>query len=75
MSNPFFPAMPVPPEKFFGRRSQVAAAISQIGSRSHLAIWGGPGMGKTSYLKKVAQTWQDCALNASPAILVFLACQ
>ncbi|MBU6346715.1 MAG: ATP-binding protein [Cyanobacteria bacterium REEB494] len=74
MPNPFFPAIPVPPEKFVGRRSQVVAAISQIQNRGHLAIWGGPGMGKTSYLKKVAQTWQDYALNASPAILVFLAC-
>ena len=75
--NPFFVGKPVPPEHFVGRTSEIAAAFDQIYNRSHLAIWGSPGMGKTSFLEKLAdsQTWKEHGLNSSQAIIVLLSCE
>lgn len=39
MANPFFANIPVPPESFIGRTSEIAAAFDTIDARSHLAIW------------------------------------
>ncbi|MFY7800115.1 MAG: ATP-binding protein [Dolichospermum sp.] len=77
MANPFFAKTPVPPEYFIGRTSEITAAFDTIHARSHLAIWGGPGMGKTSYLYKVAcpQTWVEYGLDSSPAVIVLFSCQ
>ncbi|MBD2443743.1 ATP-binding protein [Dolichospermum sp. FACHB-1091] len=77
MANPFFANIPVPPEYFIGRTSEITAAFDTIHARSHLAIWGGPGMGKTSYLDKVAcpQTWKEYGLDSSPAVIVLFSCQ
>ncbi|MFN5987830.1 MAG: ATP-binding protein, partial [Dolichospermum sp.] len=77
MANPFFANIPVPPEYFIGRTSEITAAFDTIHARSHLAIWGGPGMGKTSYLYKVAcpQTWVEYGLDSSPAVIVLFSCQ
>ncbi|MFM6080338.1 MAG: ATP-binding protein, partial [Dolichospermum sp.] len=77
MANPFFTNIPVPPEYFIGRTSEITAAFDTIHARSHLAIWGGPGMGKTSYLDKVAcpQTWVEYGLDSSPAVIVLFSCQ
>ena len=49
--NPFFPGKPVPTESFIGRKSEINFAFDQIYNRSHFAIWGGPGMGKSSFLR------------------------
>ncbi|MDJ0734991.1 MAG: ATP-binding protein [Nostocaceae cyanobacterium] len=75
--NPFFVDKPVPPEHFVGRTSEIAAAFDQIYNRSHLAIWGGPGMGKTSFLEKLAdsQTWEENGLDPSQAVIVLLNCE
>ncbi len=75
--NPFFVGKPVPPEHFVGRTSEIAAAFDQIYNRSHLAIWGGPGMGKTSFLEKLAysQTWEEHGLDPSQAVIVLLSCE
>ncbi|MFM6812232.1 MAG: ATP-binding protein, partial [Dolichospermum sp.] len=72
-----FANIPVPPEYFIGRTSEITAAFDTIHARSHLAIWGGPGMGKTSYLDKVAcpQTWVEYGLDSSPAVIVLFSCQ
>jgi hypothetical protein len=77
MAKPFFANIPVPPEYFIGRTSEITAAFDTIYHRSHLAIWGGPGMGKTSYLDKVAcpQTWVEYGLDSSPAVIVLFSCQ
>ncbi|MBD2487471.1 ATP-binding protein [Aulosira sp. FACHB-615] len=75
--NPFFAKRQVPPEHFVGRTSEIASAFDQIYNRSHLAIWGGLGMGKTSFLEKVAspQAWIDHGLDPSTAVIVLLRCE
>lgn len=74
MANPFFPGKPVPPEHFVGRTSEVNFAFDQIHNRSHFAIWGGPGMGKTSFLKKLAseQALVERGMDPSQAVIVLL---
>lgn len=44
--NPFTVGQPVAPESFVGHQSLINIAFDQIDSRSNLAVWGGPGMGK-----------------------------
>jgi hypothetical protein len=77
MDNPFFPGKPVPPEHFVGRTSEVNFAFDQICNRSHFAIWGGPGMGKTSFLKKLAseQALVEHGVDPSQSVIVLLNCQ
>jgi len=75
--NPFFPGKPVPTESFIGRKSEINFAFDQIYNRSHFAIWGGPGMGKSSFLRKLAnkQIWTEYDLDPSQGIPVILNCQ
>lgn len=75
--NPFVVGKPVPPEHFVGRASEIAAAFDQIYNRSHLAIWGGSGMGKTSFLQKLEspQAWEDHKMDASQAVIVRFSCE
>lgn len=75
--NPFTPANPVPPERFVGRIYEIAAACAQIRSRGHVAIWGGPGMGKRSLLEKLAspQTMEEHGLDPSQPVVVLLSCE
>jgi hypothetical protein len=76
MPNPFFVGGPVPPEHFVGRANVVNMAFDQIASRSHLAVYGSDGMGKSSLLKFLAtpQTWQARGLDPSAAFIVYLNC-
>ncbi|MCF2146105.1 ATP-binding protein [Desmonostoc muscorum LEGE 12446] len=75
--NPFIVGKPVRPEHFVGRASEIAAAFDQIYNRSHLAIWGGPGMGKTSFLQKLEspQAWEDHGMDSSEAVIVRFSCE
>ncbi|WP_138497037.1 ATP-binding protein [Nostoc sp. PA-18-2419] len=75
--NSFLVGKPVPPEHFAGRTSEIAAAFDQIYNRSHLAIWGGPGMGKTSFLQKLEspQAWEDHGMDSSQAVIVRFSCE
>ncbi|MEH1819968.1 MAG: ATP-binding protein [Nostoc sp.] len=75
--NPFIVGKPVPPEHFVGRASEIAAAFDQIYNRSHLAIWGGSGMGKTSFLQKIEspQAWLDHGMDSSQAVIVRFSCE
>jgi AAA ATPase domain len=75
--NPFIVGRPVPAERFIGRESEIAAAFDQINNRSHLAIWGSPAMGKSSFLQKLEspQTWEEHGLDASAAAIVRLSCE
>ncbi|WP_017654897.1 AAA family ATPase [Fortiea contorta] len=53
-SNPFVVGEPVPPDRFFGRINEITTAFEQINNGGNLSIWGGPGMGKSSFLDKLA---------------------
>ena len=77
MSNPFSVGKPVPPERFVGRSYEIAAAFDQIYNRAHLALWGGPGMGKTSFLQLLAspQFWKNNGLDPSQAAIALLNCE
>ncbi|MFM7370503.1 MAG: AAA family ATPase, partial [Sphaerospermopsis kisseleviana] len=52
-------------------------AFDQICNRSHFAIWGGPGMGKTSFLRKLAseQALREHGIKPSEVVVVLLYCQ
>ncbi|MFN6516082.1 MAG: AAA family ATPase [Nostoc sp. CreGUA01] len=66
-----------PSQPFVGRASEVAAALDQIYNRSHLAIWGGRGMGKTSFLHKLEspQAWEEHGVVLSEAVIVRFSCE
>ncbi|MEH1779399.1 MAG: AAA-like domain-containing protein [Nostoc sp.] len=66
-----------PPEPFVGRKNQIDTAFEQIANRSHLAIWGGIGMGKTYFLQYIAspQVWQEYAVDSSHAVIVRFSCE
>ncbi|MBF2062952.1 MAG: ATP-binding protein [Calothrix sp. C42_A2020_038] len=75
--NPFVVGKPVPAERFVGRESEIAAAFDQIYNRSHIAVWGGSGMGKSSFLQKLEspQTWVEHGLDALKAVVVRFSCE
>ncbi|NEO40986.1 MAG: ATP-binding protein [Moorea sp. SIOASIH] len=77
MQNPFTYGQPVSPDRFVGRRSEIQAAFDQIYNRSNLALWGGPAMGKTSFLEFLAspQVWQKYGQDPSQAVIVLLSCE
>jgi hypothetical protein len=76
----FFPSQIVPPESFVGRSNEIATAFDQIAgggaSRGHLAIWGGTGMGKSSFLELLTspQVWQWHNQDHHRAIIVHFNC-
>ena len=74
--NPFIVGRPIPPDCFVGRTSEIETAFDQILSRSNLAIWGGPGIGKSSFLELLASSkaWQLRGHDPSSAIIVLLSC-
>ncbi|MBD2203086.1 AAA-like domain-containing protein [Calothrix sp. FACHB-1219] len=76
-NNPFTVGQPVSPEKFVGRTTEISAALDQIYNHGSLAIWGGPGMGKSSFLEKLAapQYWEEFPGQSSKAVIVLLSCQ
>ncbi|NER20604.1 MAG: ATP-binding protein [Symploca sp. SIO1B1] len=76
MPNPFTVGQPVPPERFVGRETQLATAFDQICSRSNLAVWGGPGIGKTSFLRLLTypKVWQEQGQEPATAVIVLLDC-
>nr|WP_293104582.1 ATP-binding protein [Okeania sp. SIO2F4] len=76
LRNPFTVGQPVAPERFVGRENLIATAFDQIYNRSNLAIWGGPGMGKTSFLNLLTshQVWQSEDIDPSTAVIVYLSC-
>ncbi|WP_424103537.1 hypothetical protein [Moorena producens] len=56
-NNPFIVGKPVPPERFVGRTALIETAFDQISHRSNLSVWGGPGIGKSSFLELL--TWPE----------------
>lgn len=76
LRNPYVPGKPVSPLLFVGRTNEIETAFDQILSRGHLAIWGGSGMGKTSFLQMIAapQTWKFRGHDPAKAVIVLLSC-
>lgn len=74
--NPFYVGGPVPPDYFFGRNSEVRIAFDQISRRAHLAIYGSPGMGKSSLLRYLASpiVWQSRGRDATKAFIISINC-
>lgn len=74
--NPFTVGKPVSADRFIGRTGEIATAFDQITSQSNLAIWGSPGIGKSSFLNLLAdpQAWQIRGYDASAAVIVMLSC-
>ncbi|BAY27871.1 hypothetical protein NIES2100_76980 [Calothrix sp. NIES-2100] len=74
--NPFYVGGPVPPDYFFGRNSEVRIAFDQISRRAHLAIYGSPGMGKSSLLRYLASpiVWQARGRDATQAFIISINC-
>jgi len=77
LPNPFVVGQPVSsPEAFVGRMAEIATAFDQIHSRSNLAVWGSPGIGKSSFLEQLTlpEVWQLQGQDPSEAIIVLLNC-
>ncbi|MFM6270375.1 MAG: ATP-binding protein, partial [Dolichospermum sp.] len=57
--------------------SEIDFTFDQIVNRNHCAIWGGPGMGKTSFLRKIAseQALTEHGIDPSQAVVVLLSCE
>jgi len=75
-SNPFTPTKAVPPERFVGRKYEINTTFGQIANGGHVAIWGSPGMGKSSLLEylKSPEVWQKRGFDPSVAIIVYFSC-
>lgn len=76
MQNPFILGQSAPPERFVGREFQIATAFDQIFNQGNLAVYGGPGMGKTSFLKLLTspEVWQLQGQDSEAAVIVLLNC-
>ncbi|NEP01732.1 MAG: ATP-binding protein [Symploca sp. SIO2E9] len=76
-ANPFWIGQPVSSsEAFIGRTMEINVAFDQIYNRSNLAVWGSPGMGKSSFLEQLTlpEVWQLHGLDPSKAVIVLLDC-
>jgi hypothetical protein len=74
--NPFTVGRPVAPLHFIGRTNEIETAFDQILSHSNLALWGGPGIGKSSFLELLAspQAWQVRGYDPVDAVIVLVNC-
>jgi hypothetical protein len=74
--NPFTVGRPVDSDRFIGRTSEIATALDQVISRGYLALWGGPGVGKTSLLHLLSQphAWRVRGYDPKGALFVQLSC-
>ncbi|NJP08096.1 MAG: ATP-binding protein [Leptolyngbyaceae cyanobacterium RU_5_1] len=77
ISNPFIVGKPTSFDYFIGRAAAIETAFDQILSQSNLAIWGGPGVGKSSFLEYLAspKAWQLRGHDPTRAAIVLLSCQ
>ena len=72
----FFPGQPVAPKQFIGRRYAILAAFAQIQNRSNFAVWGGSGLGKSSFLQLFThpEFWQSQGYDSTDAIIIYFSC-
>lgn len=79
MSNsPFFPAGPVPPKYFIGRKSEIRLAFDLLANHyhGHGAFYGSSGMGKSSLLNLLTfrEVWEEQGQDYSKAFIIYLNC-
>ncbi|NES72768.1 MAG: ATP-binding protein [Okeania sp. SIO2D1] len=74
--NPFTVGKPVPPERFVGRKYEINSTFAQIANGGHVAIWGSPGMGKSSLLEylKSPEVWHKRGFDLSQVVIVYFSC-
>jgi AAA ATPase domain len=74
--NPFTVGQSVKSDRFIGRTAELASAFDQISSQGNLALWGSPGIGKSSFLNVLAdpQAWQVRGYDPTGAVIVRLSC-
>lgn len=74
--NPFYVGGAVPYEYFVGRADDLWGGFDQIRKRSHLATYGGPGVGKSSFLGHLAdpRIWPQFGGDPSHTLIVQLNC-
>jgi hypothetical protein len=75
--NPFTIGQRVKPESFIGRTALIRTAFTQIANRASLAVWGGTGMGKSSFLQMLTypEIWQKYGQDFNLAVIVLCDCQ
>ena len=75
-SNPF-QIQPIAPELLVGRESEIEVMFDQIANQSHLAIYGGSGIGKSSLLKYASypHAWHERGLDYAQVVIVSLNCR
>lgn len=75
--NPFTVGQQVTPDCFIGQKSLIRTAFDQIRNHSHLAVWGGTGMGKSSFLQLLTYpvVWQQNGLDPTKTVIVLFDCQ
>ena len=74
--NPFTVGQSVKSDRFIGRTAELASAFDQISAQGNLALWGSPGIGKSSFLNVLAdpQAWQVRGYDPTGAVIVRLSC-
>ncbi|MDQ3819293.1 MAG: ATP-binding protein, partial [Acidobacteriota bacterium] len=74
--KPFFVGGPVPVSHFKGRERALNSAVDQILNSGHLALYGEPGIGKSSFLKYLIapQVWRARMQDPNSMIFVYLNC-
>lgn len=77
-NNPFFPAGPVPPKFFIGRKSEIRLAFDLLANHyhGHGAFYGSSGMGKSSLLNLLTspEVWKEQGQDYSKAFIIYLNC-
>lgn len=74
--NPFVVGRAVPLDRFVGRRRQLITAFNQIRNCSNLALWGGQGLGKSSFLALLnsPQVWEQYGSDIERPITILVRC-
>ena len=74
--NPFTVGQSVQSDRFIGRTGELASAFDQITSKGNLAVWGSPGIGKSSFLNVLAdpQAWRVRGYDPTGTVIVRLSC-
>ncbi|NJM48315.1 MAG: ATP-binding protein, partial [Alkalinema sp. RU_4_3] len=76
INNPFTVGRPTNATTFVGRTGEIATALDQITSRGNLAIWGSPGIGKSSFLNLLTDNsaWTVRGYDPTGTIILYLSC-
>lgn len=74
--NPFTIGKSVQSDRFIGRTAELSSAFDQITGQGNIAIWGSPGIGKSSFLNVLAdpQAWQVRGYDPSDSIIIWMSC-